>query len=129
MNKQVINPWTWQEEWGFSQAWKVDGPHSVVYVAGQTGVDADGDTIHAGDFDAECRLMFENMRTVLEQSGASLENVVKLTVFIADMGKIDDYTRIKREFFPGDGPTQSAIGVVCLALPDLTLEVEAVAVV
>ena len=129
MEKRVVNPWTWQEEWAFSHAWRVDGPRSTIYIAGQTGVAPDGEPIHAGDFDAECRLMFENMREVCERAGASLDDVVKMTVFISDMSRIGDFTRIKREFFPGDGPTQSAIGVVTLALPELTLEVEAIAVV
>jgi enamine deaminase RidA (YjgF/YER057c/UK114 family) len=129
MERSAINPWTWQEEWGFSQAWKVDGPHSVIYLAGQAGVDDDGEFIHDGDFEGEVRLMFENMRRVLEEGGASLDNVIRMTVFIKDMSKIEEFTKIKLDVFGNHAPAQSAIGVSVLAVPELTLEIEATAVV
>lgn len=128
MEKTQINPWTWQDEWGFSQAWKVDGARTMVFLAGQTGVDDDGDFISHGDFEGEVRLMFANMRRVMEQAGGGLENVVRLTVFIKEMDKIWEFTRIKKEIFGDHQPAQSAIGVSCLAVPELTLEVEATAI-
>jgi 2-iminobutanoate/2-iminopropanoate deaminase len=129
MERSAINPWTWQDQWGFSQAWKVDGPHSVIYLAGQTGVDDDGEFISQDDFEGEVRLMFDNMRRVLEEGGATLDNVIRLTVFIKDMSKIEEFTRLKVEIFGDHAPAQSAIGVSVLAVPELTLEVEATAVV
>ena len=129
MQRTTINPWTWQDQWGFSQALKVDGGESVIFLAGQTGVDDDGEFIHDGDFAGEVRLMFDNMRRVLEEAGATLDDVVRLTVFIKEMDKIEDFTKIKKEVFGDHAPTQSAIGVSTLALPELTLEVEATAVV
>jgi enamine deaminase RidA (YjgF/YER057c/UK114 family) len=129
MERKEINPWTWQDEWGFAQAWKIDGARSVIFLAGQTGVDDDGEFVHHGDFAGEVRLMFENMRRVLEQADASIGDVVRLTVFIKEMDKIEEFTSIKKEVFGDHAPTQSAIGVSTLALPELTLEVEATAVV
>jgi enamine deaminase RidA (YjgF/YER057c/UK114 family) len=128
VEREPIDPWTWQQEWGFTQAWKVDGAKSVVFLAGQTGVDDDGDFVSHDDFEGEVRLMFDNMRRVMEQAGGSLDDVVRLTVFIKDMSKIDDFTRIKKEIFRDPPPAQSAIGVSTLAVPELTLEVEATAV-
>lgn len=128
MHQTEINPWQWQETWGFTQAWKIDEVKSVVFLAGQTGVDDAGEFISHGDFEGEVRLLFDNMRRVMEAAGGSLENVVRITVFIRDMAKIEEFTRIKKEIFGGHSPAQSAIGVSCLALPELTLEVEATAV-
>jgi enamine deaminase RidA (YjgF/YER057c/UK114 family) len=127
MDKTEINPWTWQDQWGFSQAWKVEGG-TVVFLAGQTGVDDDGEFVHHDDFEGEVRLMFDNMRRVMEEAGGSLQDVVRLTVFIKDMDKIWDFTRIKKDVFGDYQPAQSAIGVSTLAVPELTLEVEATAV-
>jgi enamine deaminase RidA (YjgF/YER057c/UK114 family) len=129
MKQTVINPWTWQDQWGFSQAVKVEGSGSIVFLAGQTGVDDDGKFIHHDDFAGEVRLMFDNMRRVLEEAGGTLNDVVRITVFIKDMSKIEEFSKIKREVFAGHAPSQSAIGVSTLALPELTLEVEATAVV
>ncbi len=86
MEKRQINPWTWQDALGFSQAWRVDGAGSFVFVAGQGPISADGELVGSGDFEAQVRQTFENLRTVLEQAGASLESVVKLTVFLTDIG-------------------------------------------
>ncbi len=129
MTRSEHNPWAWQNDWGFSQAWKITGQHETIYLAGQTGVDADGVFIHHDDFEGEVRLLFRNMQEVLADTGATFEDLVRLTVFIKDMSKIDEFTKLKKEILGGHQPAQSAIGVSVLALPELTLEVEATAVV
>jgi enamine deaminase RidA (YjgF/YER057c/UK114 family) len=73
--------------------------------------------------------VFANLRTVLEQAGGGLESVVKLTVFLTDMTRLRDYTRIKGEFFTGSQPAATAVGVTELARPEMMVEVEAFAVV
>jgi 2-iminobutanoate/2-iminopropanoate deaminase len=64
----------------------------------------------------------------VEQAGTTLESIVKLTVFLTDMSKLRDYGRIKAEFFEGEQPASSAVGVTALARPELLIEVEALAV-
>lgn len=127
MEKRQVNPWTWQDAAGFSQAWRVDGPAAIVFASGQAAIGADGQPAGGSDFEAQVRQVFENLRTVLEQAGASLESVVKLTVFLTDMGRLRDYTRVKAEFFAGAQPASTAVGVTALARPELQVEVEAVA--
>jgi len=78
--RRQVNPWRWQEQFGFSQALRVDGAGWLVFVAGQRSVSAEGELIGEGDFDAQVRQTFENLGTVLEESGASLDAVVKLGV-------------------------------------------------
>ena len=129
MERSEVNPWSWQDEWAFAQAWRVDGAKAVIFLAGQTGVDDDGEFVSHDDFEGEVRLMFDNMRRVLEGAGATMNDVVRITVFIKDMSKIVEFTKIKREVFGDHSPAQSAIGVSTLAVPELTLEVEATAVV
>jgi reactive intermediate/imine deaminase len=129
MEKRQVNPWTWQERFGFSHAWHVDGAQSVVFLAGQVPVSEDGEVIGVGDFEAQARRTFENMRTVLEQSGASFDDVVKVTVFLTDMSNLRDYARVRNEFVNTDAtPASSAIEVSSLALPGMMIEVEAIAV-
>lgn len=128
MTKRAINPWEWQNRAGFSQAWRVDGAGSIVFVAGQAPISADGRLVGAGDFDAQCRQVFENLVTVLEEAGAKLDAVVKLTVFLTDMQTLPEYTRIKGEFFEGEQPASTAVEVAALARPEMLVEVEALAV-
>jgi 2-iminobutanoate/2-iminopropanoate deaminase len=58
-----------------------------------------------------------------------LDAVVKLTVYLTDMSRLREYTRIKGEFFTGKQPASTAVGVTALARPEMLIEVEAVAVV
>jgi reactive intermediate/imine deaminase len=129
MNKRQVNPWTWQDRFGFSQAWRVDEARSVVFVSGQGPISAEGELVGDGDFEAQTRQVFENLQTVLAEAGASLEAVVKVTVFLTDMGTLRDYGRIKAEFIPGEQPASTAVEVTSLALPGMMIEVEAIAAV
>lgn len=128
MEKRKVNPWTWQDQAGFAQAWRVDGAQSIVFVSGQAPIDGEGRLVGDGDFEAQTRQVFENLRTVLEEAGAGLDAIVKLTVFLTDMSRLRDYTRIKGEFMSGDHPASSAVGVTALARPEMLVEVEAIAV-
>lgn len=127
LNKRQVNPWSWQDRFGFSHAWRVDGAESVIFLAGQGPVTEDGQVVD-GDFDAQVRLTFENMRAVLEQAGASFDSVVKLTAYFTDIGKLRDYAKVRDEFIVGSSPASTAVEVGRLALPGMTIEVEAIAV-
>ena len=128
MEKTQVNPWEWQNAAGFSQAWRVDGANTIVFASGQAPISGEGELVGAGDFEAQVRQVFKNLRTVLEDAGSSLDAVVKLTVFLTDMSKLREYTRIKGEFFSGEQPASTALGVRALARPEMMVEVEAVAV-
>ena len=128
MERRTINPWTWQDRRGFSQAWKVEDGRTVIFVSGQVSVSDDGRLAHEGDFAAQTRLVFENLRTVLNQAGATLDHVVRLGVFLTDMARMPQYGAIKAEFFRGPQPASTAVGVTSLAMSGLLIEVEATAV-
>jgi 2-iminobutanoate/2-iminopropanoate deaminase len=122
MERTQVNPWSWQDQFGFSQAWRIDDGRAVIFASGQAAISA------AGDFEAQTRQALENLRTVLEAAGASLQDIVKLTVFVTDIANVREYGRIKAEYIPGPQPASSAIGVSALALPELMIEIEAIAV-
>jgi 2-iminobutanoate/2-iminopropanoate deaminase len=128
MEKRPVNPWTWQDAFGFAQAWRVDAAGSVVFVSGQISVSADGQLVGEGDFEAQARQCFENLRTVLERCGAQPDDVVKLTVFLTDIPQLPVYRQVKAEFITGDQPASTAVEVSSLAIPALMIEVEAIAV-
>jgi len=129
MERTQVNPWSWQDQAGFSQAWRIDDGRSVIFVSGQAAISAEGEVVAPGDFEAQTRQTVENLRTVLEASGASLEAIVKLTVFLTDIANVRDYGRIKAKFIQGPQPASSAVGVSALALPEMMIEIEAIAVV
>jgi reactive intermediate/imine deaminase len=129
MKKTQVNPWSWQDRAGFSQAWSVEGAERLVFVSGQAPVSAEGEVVAEGDFVAQTEQVFENMREVLEQAGASFEDVVKLTVYMTDIGRLRDFAQVKSRYIEGPQPASTALEVKSLALPGMAIEVEAIAVV
>jgi reactive intermediate/imine deaminase len=129
MEKRRVNPWSWQDRLGFSQAWRVEGAETIVFVAGQGPVSADGEVVGEGDFEAQARQTFENLRTVLEEAGASLESIVKTTVYLTDIAQLRVFGRVRSEYIPGPPPASTAAQVGALAIPGMMVEVEAIAVV
>src|SRR4051812_49693499 len=80
VEKQQVNPWTWQDQFGFSQAWRVDGAQSIVFVSGQGPISPEGQLVGAGDFEAQTRQTLENLGAVLrsEEHTSELQSHVNL---------------------------------------------------
>ena len=97
---------------------------NLLFVSGQVGM-RDGKVVEG--IEEQTRATLENIRGVLAQADASLEDVVKVTVFITDMSLWPAMNDIYREYFPKDPPARSALGVSGLALPQLLVEIECVA--
>jgi 2-iminobutanoate/2-iminopropanoate deaminase len=129
VEKQRLNPWTWQDAAGFSQAWLVNGARSILFVSGQAPVSPEGQIVGVDDFETQVRQVFENLQTVLAEAGMGLDAIMKLTVFLTEMSRLRDYTRIKGDFFGGEQPASTAVGVTALARPEMMVEIEAFAVV
>lgn len=129
MDKTQVNPWSWQDRAGFSQAWRVDEPRSIIFVAGQAPVSGDGQLVGQDDFEAQVRQTFENLQTVLQQAGAAFDAVVKVTVYLTDVSQIREFARIRDEFIAGPPPASTVVGVTALALPGMMIEIEAIAVI
>ncbi len=66
MERQVINPWTWQDQFGFVQANAIRGGQRMLICAGQAAVDADGHPLHPGDMRAQLTQALDNLETVLQ---------------------------------------------------------------
>ena len=98
---------------------------NLIFVSGQVGV-RDGKVVDG--IEEQTRATMENVRDVLAQAGATLDDVVKVTVFVTDMELWPKMNDVYREFFDGDElPARSAFGVTALALPQLLVEIECVA--
>lgn len=100
---------------------------NLLYVSGQMSVDPTTNKPVAGDIRNQTRKALENVRAVLECAGASLDDVLKTTVFIADMNEFGQMNEVYREFFSKDPrPARSTVQVAALAM-GLKVEIEAVA--
>lgn len=128
MKKEHVNPARWQEKFGYSQGCRVDEAQRLLFVAGQIALDENGDVVGEGDFEAQTRQVFTNMGRVLELAGMSFENVVQIGGFLIDIGQLPTYARVRDEFVDTPAPPASTtVGVTSLALPELLVEVNAIA--
>lgn len=110
------------------------GPYSVgvstgslVFTAGQLGVDPASGNLVEGGIEAQTRQALENLKTILEAGGTSLENVVKTTVFLKDINEFTKMNGVYGEYFTQNPPARSAIQVAALPKGG-AVEIEAVAV-
>ena len=128
---QSINPWTWQDEFGFSQAVVAPAGGRWVVCAGQAASGPDGAMVHVGDMRAQVVQAFDNIDTVLGKAGADLSHVVRLNYFATDadalLGAWD--VVLDRVGRAGIQPASTFLGVARLAFPEMLVEIEATALV
>jgi 2-iminobutanoate/2-iminopropanoate deaminase len=101
----------------------------VLFVSGQAGIGAEGQIVGVGDFDRQAEQAFLNLDRVLRAGGSSLANVVKVTIFVTDMGNFDKVVELRRKWFTPPYPADTIAEVSSLYSLDALFEIEAVAVV
>jgi 2-iminobutanoate/2-iminopropanoate deaminase len=99
----------------------------LVFTSGQIGVDAKTGQIVEGGIEAQTEQVFRNLATVLEAAGSNVDNIVKATVFLADMNDYNTMNELYRKHFKGDPPARTTVQVARLPR-DARIEIEAVAV-
>jgi enamine deaminase RidA (YjgF/YER057c/UK114 family) len=129
MERRSVNPWTWQDQFGFSQAIEVKGAERVLVCAGQTSVDENGAPLHEGDMAAQAGKALDNLETVLRQAGLQLSDVVRLNILVTDVDAFMGAAPalLGRMAQAGCKPASTLIGVARLAFPQLLIELEATA--
>jgi 2-iminobutanoate/2-iminopropanoate deaminase len=101
----------------------------TIYVSGQVSMDAEGNVVGEGDMRLQTETVLEHVKTVVEEAGGGMEDVVKVTVFITDMGLYDEIHEVRRRYFEEPYPASSMVEVSALIDPRLLIEIEAVAVI
>jgi enamine deaminase RidA (YjgF/YER057c/UK114 family) len=129
MERRIVNPWTWQDQYGYVQANEVTGAERVLYCAGQTSVDENGELLHEGDMASQIGQALDNLEAVLREGGFTLADVVRLNYYTTDVeafieagaahgGRLEE---------AGCRPAGTLLGVARLAFPGLLVEIEATA--
>ena len=113
------------EPFRLSQGFRVG---DLVIVSGQAAIDQDGHIVGVGDFDAQAEQVFRNLTRVLEAAGSGLDRVVKVTIYLTDMGNFPKIVDLRGTWFTPPYPADTIVQVSSLALPGLEIEIEAIAV-
>ena len=100
---------------------------NLVFTAGMIPQDAQGDLVGEGDIAAQTRQCLMNLEAVLAEGGAALDDVVKCSIFLSDIGNAKAMNEVYKEFFPRDKPGRTTVQAA-LARPQMLVEIEAIAV-
>ena len=112
------------EPYRLSQGFRVG---DLVIISGQAAMDEHGQLVGVGDFDAQAEQTFRNLSRVLEAGGSSLSRVVKVTIFLTDMSNLGKIVELLEKWFTPPYPADTIVEVSSLALPELEIEIEAIA--
>ncbi len=129
MQRTAINPWPWSLQYAYNQAELIQSHTRMLFCAGQTSIDNDGNPQHADDIAAQLTLAIENLESVLTEAGMSLSDVVRLTTYTTDVDALMPHYGLLAERLGANSvaPAATLLGVARLTFPDLLVEIEATA--
>jgi enamine deaminase RidA (YjgF/YER057c/UK114 family) len=130
MQRRVVNPWAWQDNFAFVQANEVAGGQRILICAGQGSIDAEGKPVHPGEMEAQIGQALDNLEAVLGEAGFTLADVVRLAYFTTDVDAFfGAHDELSRRLAAGRcRPAATLLGVTRLAFPEMMVEIEATAV-
>ncbi|WP_324074729.1 MAG: RidA family protein [Erythrobacter sp.] len=105
-------------------AWQVG---ELLFLSGQASIGKDGSIVGVGDIDAQIAQTFANIETVLAAAGSDLSRVVKVTIYLTDMGNFPKILEARERYFTPPYPADTTVEVKGLALPELMVEIDVIA--
>jgi enamine deaminase RidA (YjgF/YER057c/UK114 family) len=127
---RFINPPELEKPPGYSHVVEVRASR-LIFLAGQAALGADGKLVGGNDLEAQAEQAFKNLSFALASAGCTAANLVKLTVFVRDMGKLADYRRARDRFLgsvePAAAPAITLVEVSRLFAEGLLIEIEGIA--
>lgn len=106
--------------------WRVG---DLLFLSGQASIGSDGSIVGEGDFDAQLAQTFANIETVLAAADSNLSKVVKVTIYLTDMGNFPKILEARKRWFTPPYPADTTVEVKGLALPELMVEIDVIAAV
>jgi enamine deaminase RidA (YjgF/YER057c/UK114 family) len=100
-----------------------------VFIAGQVANDKTGALVGKGDFKAQTKQVFENLKTAVEAAGGTMADVAKITIYVTDASQIGALREIRQQYFTSNLPASTFLQVVSLARPEYLIEIEAIVAV
>jgi len=132
LDKTILNPASLAKPSGFSHGIKTTGG-SLVFLAGQTALDAGGKIVAPGDMAGQFRQALANLRAVMEDAGGTMTDITSLTIFVTDLdaykSRLKEIGASYREFLGSYYPAMALVNVARLWDDNAMIEIQGVAVV
>ena len=115
----------WYEPFRIALGYRVG---DVIVLSGQASINRQGDVVGAGDFDAQAAQVVENLDYVLGLAGSSMRNIINVNIFLTDMANFPKIMELREKYFTAPYPADTIVEVNALALPELMIEIQAIAI-
>ena len=122
-----LNPPTLTKPNGYAQVVVASGGRTI-YLAGQTSVDKDGNIVGAGDFRAQAKQAFDNVKAALAAAGVGFDQVVRVNYYVLDMANSPVLREVRNTYLGPNSPASTLVEVKKLAREEYMIEIEATAV-
>lgn len=127
MKQERVDPgWAWTKKFNISAGVKVG---DTVHLSGAVAFDSEGNVVGEGDVYAQSKQVFKNIEEALASAGALMADVVKITTYLTDISRYGEFGKARTEAFPDGVPSSTVVTSPALVIPELLVEVEAVAVI
>ena len=103
--------------------------NGMAYLSGHAAISESGELVGVGDFDTQAEATFQSLQRTLKAAGSDLSKVIKVTIFLTDMTNFEKIVDLRGKWFTEPYPADTIIEVTSLALPELMIEIEAIATV
>lgn len=111
--------------YAISPGWQVG---DLLFLSGQAAIDEQGQVVGPADFDAQLQQVFVNIDRLLHAAGSSRDQIVKVTIYLTDMQNFPKIVQARKIYFESPYPADTIVEVKALALPDLMVEIDVIAV-
>lgn len=128
MKQQVTTDKLRQPNGHFSQATTIEARGKLVFVSGMTARKPDGTIAGLGDIEVQTRQVCENVKAAVEAAGGTLDDVVRVDVYVRNMEHFDKIHAVRREYFRPPLPASTMVEVCKFTSPDYLIEINAIAV-
>lgn len=128
MKKQITSNKIRQPSGHFSQAIVTEARGRLVFISGMTSRRADGTIAGIGDVETQTRQVCENLKAAVEEAGGSLDDVVRVDVYVRNMQHFDIIHKVRREYFKTPAPASTMVEVCKMTSSEYLIEINAIAV-
>lgn len=130
MKKTKINSTEFSGRMGaYSHGYKVDlGDSTIIFTTGQVAMDKEGKVLYPEDPAKQTEFIFESLEKILSEADASLDDVVKATVYVTNMNDFAEISKVRNRYFKNAEPVSTLVEVSKLVKDGCKVEIEVIAV-
>jgi 2-iminobutanoate/2-iminopropanoate deaminase len=128
MKQQVTSDKIRQPSGHFSQATVIEARGKLVFISGMTSRRADGTIAGIGDIEVQTRQVCENLKAAVEAAGGTMDDIVRVDVYVRNMEHFDQIHKVRRQYFKAPAPASTMVEICKMTSPDYLIEINAIAV-